>query len=202
MKALKGFTYQIILLQCKLPMEELNKPTQFIFIQFILKDLPVFLLSHSNHITFLFEGFFLLNTTELQTASHSRWEGTYKKRSLKRESPEQLFPCYTFQWQSVLPKHLTPPQGSVPHKCILSLRSQRGFSAVLLPRRRPRIATTQTDLPFDGAWRASAKKPNQLAAGSFPCLHTVISCSKRLSICSICSWCLLLSWAWFRCSSF
>lgn len=58
MKALKGFTYQIILLQCKLPMEELNKPTQFIFIQFILKDLPVFLLSHSNHTTFLFEVFF------------------------------------------------------------------------------------------------------------------------------------------------
>lgn len=55
MKALKGFTYKIILLQCKLPMEELNKPTQFIFIQFILKDLPVFLLSHSNHTTFLFE---------------------------------------------------------------------------------------------------------------------------------------------------
>lgn len=58
MKALKGFTYKIILLQCKLPTEKLNKPTEFIFSQFILKDLPVFLLSHSNHITFLFEGFF------------------------------------------------------------------------------------------------------------------------------------------------
>lgn len=51
MKVLKGLGYRIILLQRKLPMQGLNMQAQFI--QFTLRGLPDFLLSHAGHIAFL-----------------------------------------------------------------------------------------------------------------------------------------------------
>lgn len=143
MKALQRLDYKIIVLQCKLPMERLSKTAQFMFIQSILKDLPVFLLSDPDHTAFLFEEFLLLlNTIVLQIFSHSSNIQTRKERPLKRKSPDQPFPCHTLQWQSAFPKHISPTKGSILHKCIPSLRSHRGFSAVL-PQPRQRCTMTE-----------------------------------------------------------
>lgn len=51
---------------------------------------------------------------------------------------------------------------------------------------------------------ASAKEKRRQGAHRGPPVLalTLISCSKRLCICSSCSSCFLLSWFWFRCSSF
>lgn len=141
MKALQRLDYKIILLQCKLPTKGLSKPAQFMFIQFILKDLPVFLLSDPDHTAFLFEELLLLlfNTIALQIFSHSSNKQTCKKRPLKRETPEQPFPCHTLQWQSAFPKHVSPTKGSILHKYIPSLR---GFSAAL-PQPRQHCPVTE-----------------------------------------------------------
>lgn len=145
MKALRRLDYKIILLQCKLPMKGLSKPAQFMFIQFIIKDLPVFLLSDPDHTAFLFEELLLLlllHTIALQIFSHSSNKQTCKKRPLKRESPEQPFPCHTLQWQSAFPKHASPTKGSILQKYIPSLGSQRSFSAVL-PQPRQHCPVTE-----------------------------------------------------------
>lgn len=49
------------------------------------------------------------------------------------------------------------------------------------------------------AYRKTGKKPPR---GPSVLALTLISCSKRLCICSSCISCFLLSWFWLRCSSF
>lgn len=56
----------------------------------------------------------------------------------------------------------------------------------------PKVVATRRASPWVRSW----------IPRGFPCPPTIISCSKRRSICSSCSWCLLFSWAWFLCSSF
>lgn len=125
------------------------------------------------------------------------WPGTSRLTSVVSvsscaEGKPDCLPCKVLAWYSAK----LSPSGDPPDW----LRSTGTFTRFCVYKSRPREIRKPQEW---GSLRPLKETRSRKPSGdpSFLTL-TLISCSKRLCICSSCSSCLLLSWVWFRCSSF